>query len=290
MTMIERIRIFGSGAKEFIGDCRRYMLIRDASQTPINAWGNGIPRRQQEEQRRLLSDASMVAPLLAVCMIPIAGYIPIFLAVSAPRNVLSRQFHNDFETYQYACVEDQQRRRLMPKLQKLFWNSNKKAGPQPPTSASGDAAGPLLDVKAVWPLFDQMSIDTLPHEYLVPLALVTAGMNQNLPYWISEPLTSMLPSFLIRKRVRQAALALVRDDALLLLEGYAENECSLLADLEVLDACLMRGLPVNITVKEQRVCLANHLQLIKKLQVEWSENLGLFTLHLSILRDYYKRH
>jgi hypothetical protein len=77
-----------------------------------------------------------------------------------------------------------------------------------------------------------------------------------------------------------------------------------LSDVEVMDACLMRGLPiVDLQYDDMRRCLANHLQMIADLKedilwkkigngemfLENEEQFGLFILILPIVRDYFKQ-
>lgn len=367
MTMGERIRYFPIGAKELMKDCMLYKNIHDASRTRLNAWTikhpflrntngrsdgviqeqNGfmihnneirpgrIPRRQYEEQRRLEQDISFMIPLLLLWIPPIIGYLPLILAVGAPRQVLTRQFFNDYEIRWYALLEDQQRRRVFPQIQELFWNqvtterSSRNLGLLGGTSAAtqreSDAAGPIIDPLFLYPVFADPSLSTSgeityadsehhvnkllpgalhsiltntatpPDKYLVPLALAI-GINQNLPAWLSESLTMyLLPNRWLRMRIRRQAIAVAEDDWLLLLEGHDQNECQSLRPFEVQDACLMRGLPVNVSEEDMRECLTNHLKMIASVRGRLRKppttvDFGLFTLHLSIIRDYFKNH
>ena len=73
--------------------------------------------------------------------------------------------------------------------------------------------------------------------------------------------------------------------------------CESMTDQEVLDASLLRGLPVTLSREEMRLCLTNHLGMIRALkervpseneQRKPSEGLKLLTMHLSSIRYYLK--
>ena len=83
------------------------------------------------------------------------------------------------------------------------------------------------------------------------------------------------------------------DDAMLIEEGHHLNQCSNLTDLEVTEACLMRGLPVtSLTSKEsRRMSLTNHLKMIESVRQDPATNVEsdafhLFTLHLAPIQNY----
>ena len=68
-----------------------------------------IPWRQREQQRRFLDGLSTVLPVVVLWCVPIVGYVPMLLAIAAPRQLLSRHFHNDFEAVQYNRLAYRQR-------------------------------------------------------------------------------------------------------------------------------------------------------------------------------------
>jgi hypothetical protein len=151
------------------------------------------------------------------------------------------------------------------------------------------------------------SISQLPRAYLVHLALAV-GVHQRLPTKLAVFATQYLTvSAWLRYRIRRRARALVEDDALLLLEGHADDADSpppsntTLTDDELKDACLLRGLPVTGSTSSLRLCLQHHLTTVARARASWrmihgqhddddvDEGLGLLTLHLPILRDLHKR-
>lgn len=352
MTLLERARHFPTGVKELYNACLVYRNIHDASRTPLNAWtidhplmwrrqmqqrhsngGSGggkyqiygdelrpgrIPRRQHEQQRRLVDDVKMVAPLIVVWILPIVGYFPMFLAAGAPRQVLCRQFFNDYEVRHFAEIEYRQRKDVYPELGRMFWKmtavGHRDCADAVPVVESSerrndDDAGPVIDPMPLYSVFCNRSGTThelklrrgvlssterMPRDYLVALALAV-GLNQNFPPNISSPLTSCCPSLWLRFRIRKLAKVVVEDDELLLLEGHDANGCESLTDVEVMDACLMRGLPVGIPAGGMRLCLTNHLKMIAAVKdripreaVVSEEGFGLFTLHLAIIRNFLK--
>ena len=64
--------------------------------------------------------------------------------------------------------------------------------------------------------------------------------------------------------------------------------------MELHDACLARGLPIPDTLDDaetMRICLQNHLSMMKQVLPKSldDEDMGLFALHLTLIRDYFKR-
>lgn len=277
MTMLERIVHFPKGVARLVKDCQLYKLIHDASHAPLNAWtidrpsykndvSHGsfyiysdkvppgrIPRRQYEQQRRAAVDIGALAPIILLWIPPIIGFLPIILGAMAPRQVLSRQFHNEYEIYHNAELEYQQRKKEFPGLAEMFWSTTvlgHRASELNFPCDKEDAAGPIIDALPLYSLFANatgasskrqlqlgvlQSVDSFPREYLVKLALAV-GVNQNLPGWLSTVVTEWSPKRWLQYRVRQTAQAVSEDDRLLLLERYDEDGCSSLTDVEALDA------------------------------------------------------
>jgi LETM1-like protein len=288
-----------------------------------------IPRRQHEQQRLLVEDLHVVTPLVVAWLPPIVGYLPMVLAVMAPRLVLSRQFWNAHEIDLYAHQESHQRRRFFGRAAELFWSATTIRRREPPLVVLGsDAAGPVIDPR---PLFAGVfgtsnveatdtdsqnenpyatflrTVDGLPDEYLVPLALA-AGSFANVggtgrdDFLLPRLLAGWCaPRRLLRYRVRRTARAIAVDDALLIEEGAHVHHCRDLSDREVMDACLLRGLPLSKNASEMRQSLSNHLAMIALVHLDasrqdsenrggggithrYTEAFGLLSLHLAILR------
>jgi hypothetical protein len=264
------------------------------------------------------------------------------LAAIAPRQVLTRQFWNDHEIRAYAGHESALRRHFFREVSELFWAATRAGAAAPGTDAPElpvlglDSAGPVVDPR---PLFAGAgaadaratltegrtegagpyaaflaSVDGLPDEYLVPLALATgcfasagrttgdAGRDSLPPRLLAG---WAAPRRWLRGRVRRAARAVAEDDALLIEEGAHADHCRGLTDREVEDACLLRGLPLVTATRsgeaaaaaEMRAALSNHLAAVALVHHElrrsapaarmppaYTEAFGLLSLHLPILR------
>jgi len=89
------------------------------------------------------------------------------------------------------------------------------------------------------------------------------------------------------------AFEIWRDDNLLLEENYHLLKCKNITDPEIMQACFIRGYPINGTYDEMREYLTNHLLMIQHLHLELPPNtekryVQLFTLHLAALRQQFK--
>jgi hypothetical protein len=272
-TLRERILNFPRGVRKLIKDYELYKNINDASRTRLNAWTldhplhknapsrtdfetnaivtrpGRIPRRQYEQQRRAAVDIGTSAPVILLWAVPVIGYVPMILGVAAPRQVLSRQFYNEYEIYHYAELEYQQRKREFAGLVEMFWKSTVLGHRDIPWDKE-DATGPIIDALPIYSIFtnhndasskDQLiegalqSVESIPRKYLVKLALAI-GVNQNLPSWLSPVVTEWSPTWWLQYRIRQTAQVVTEDDRLLLFERHDENGCSSLTDIEVMDA------------------------------------------------------
>jgi hypothetical protein len=118
---------------------------------------------------------------------------------------------------------------------------------------------------------------------------LAVGINQFLPDWASAWVARLSPSWWLRSEIKRIAHIVCHDDELLLEEDNALNGCHSLTDIEAMEACLLRGLPINSDpAEDQREYLTNHLKMVEhvKKQVgdEITEGFKLFTLHLAPLR------
>jgi hypothetical protein len=282
-----------------------------------------IPRRQYQQQLQIRQDLGVVLPVVALWMAPLIGYVPMLLAIVAPRQVLTRQFYNAYEIQHYVQLEGHQRRAEFAAVRASFW-SMASVTQQPPEErvvpcldddydddAPSDATGPLVDARPLVAIFAHSgfptntlaaaspwrhgvlnSIEALPRDYLVRLALMM-GIGQTLPPPLNTLWTaSLLPTSWLRARLRHVAGAIVQDDALLLWEGQDCLACATLTEAEVWDACLARNLPLSSNdIAAMRLSLTNHLRLVAPVQRTSAlspDGLGLLTLHLPLLRDFYK--
>ena len=131
----ERVKNFPEGVRGIVRDCLDYHTIHS---TPQEEWkveipphsGSGkmvslgrIPRRQYEQQRQLRNDFRAMLPLLIIWIPPIIGFIPPILAIFAPRQVMSRHFHNPYEREIFAQIEYGQRLRTYNAVATMVRNS-----------------------------------------------------------------------------------------------------------------------------------------------------------------------
>lgn len=223
-----------------------------------------LPWRQCVQQRQLVQDVTRVMIPLILWIPPIVGFIPTLLAVVAPRVAFTRHFHNDFEVVQFAIVDQEQRRVEFSRIvQLLCQNSNHLYWNQYYSLyfsvTERDAAGPLLlDAIGLYKaMFEESSpfhrsrlsgyvgLDDLPSNYVSHLALAL-GLYQSLPGpFLNEFMGKwVVPTFFLRAQVRKALYAMAEEDAQLLVEQQDQLHCRNLTDQEVLDACLMRNLPI----------------------------------------------
>lgn len=263
-----------------------------------------VTYREHDEQRRLKDDVRKVGPVVLLWIPPGIGYLAMFLVILAPRQALSRQFYNRYEKELYASIEYRQCKRHFRALAEQVFGSvmvNVHSLDIPVTGQ--DAAGPTVDLVAFYSVFSDTAesvdsrlpagklahLEAYPREHLTSLALAN-GLYQSFPDPLSRLFAYLCPW--LRSEVRRIANLVGTDDKLLLEEAYDSNGCESLTDQEVLDACLMRGLPVTVSYAEMRECLTNHLTMIRALQESLPnshttpEGLKLFTLHLSALRYY----
>jgi hypothetical protein len=331
-TTTEIVKAFPAGVKRLYSDMIRYKNIHDASRTRLNAWtirrnplyrGNysvpftivdeelrpgRIPRREHEEQRRLKEDLRKVIPVVALYAVPFVGTLLVAIAVLAPRQSLSRQFQNPYQKQLYAAIEYRQRQENFENLGEYVFTSLMVSAKWINISLlEKDAAGPILDLIPFYAMFTNefpeaqaknfvfrvgklASLETYPREHLISLALAN-GLYQHLPDPLSSLGTRLCPW--LKHEIRRIGTDIALDDALLLEEAYDSNGCESMTDEEVLDASLMRSLPVTVPLEEMRVCLTNHLSMIRTLkgrvpseQHKPSQGLKLLTMHLSSIRYY----
>jgi hypothetical protein len=89
-----------------------------------------IPRRQYQQQLQTIEDFQTMLPLVALFLVPVIGYLPAVVAVSAPRQILSRQFHNADEWEIFSQINYAQRKAVFLELGDLFWSSTLLPSPR----------------------------------------------------------------------------------------------------------------------------------------------------------------
>jgi len=130
------------------------------------------------------------------------------------------------------------------------------------------------------------SLQLLPSAQLVTLAR-SAGLD--------SPILPFLPNAFVRRRLMAKAENVCRDDTLLIEEGHHLHGglgCGLLTKEEVLEACVLRGLPVSrdLSTNEMRIFLTDHLLMMEQILKRKNKNVfanddaRVFVLHLPAIR------
>lgn len=220
--------------------------------TERNAWRGVTPRRQVAQQARIYNDISSLLPLVAATVVPIIGNLPMLLAVSAPRQLLSRHYYNAYEVLEFNEMAFRHRERYFGDTKRFLQKSIS-------------------------------SLDELNRSNLQHLAM-TLGFGQHWPTETADHVIRYLPQLLLVRFIRQQLDALALDDMLLIREGAHIHLDSSLTDLEVMDACLARCLPISkaSSVEELRTELKEYLKAVQGLRKSEGETVGLKCLHQAL--------
>lgn len=90
----------------------------------------------------------------------------------------------------------------------------------------------------------------------LPTTALALGFMDSFPPYFGKILAGIMPSRLLERLVNTTWEQIGQDDLLLVKEGYIANNCNGLTDLEVFDACVLRGLPLK---DDMRDVLTKHL-------------------------------
>jgi hypothetical protein len=299
---------FPRGFQGIIQDVKLFLLIQDAARSPRNAWTKNIrpiamdrfsmfhiyshiPRQQQEFQRRLKRDLRKVlVPVLGYTLLPIVGNLFILLPALAPRRFSSRHFLDDPSMYMIASQEYQQRKKWYAKISRDFWMSTMipahildQLRDTMEMSRNQEGQACIMDLSSLFhivlPSSNSVSSSTTPlssstmtlfHPSLMKLSSSQLyDLSRAYGITSSSFFTHMVPKSHLRKRLLSIADDIIQDDAILLRENHHTHQCALLNDEEVLDACLLRGLPIDHDSSQMRVQLTKYLYSIEP----WSPRL-----------------
>lgn len=281
------LRRFTKGVKLLLNDYRTYRNIEAAIRTPRNAWKNGLPRRQLEQRRQFLVDIQIALPTISLFMLPIVGYLAPFLSYLFPRQLLSRQFQTSQQHSTYAILEYKTRQRYYVRLteyllQRCHIDSTFLAELR---SADCDEAGPVIQNMALFlqflfypivnPSHDSSSItisapinmESLSTQRIHTLFQI-CGFSK-LPPILADVFYGLVPLGILRSILRNIASSIVLDDACLLRESGDNNDALVVTNLteaEVLEACILRGLPITSNTLQMRKCLCDHLILMRSVR------------------------
>jgi LETM1-like protein len=287
MTLKERFTQFPLAFKDLYYEGLLYKSIEDALHSRRNAWQGRLPRRQFIQQQRFLQDARDIMPLFLLWIPPIIGYLPMILAVVAPRQVLTPQFTNEYERYLYAAWQANERRLHYPVVGKML--SQRLSNIQ---TSGHDVAGPIIKADCLfdeWVQTDLSEIDRLPRRALQAMS-GSLGLYHTLPIKVSKALLQVTPRQVLTSHLKYRARLVGTDDKLLLQNCVDDNIANMTND-EVIEACQARGLPVHVPLAEQREALKKHLLTISHLPIPATtqaniDQRGLFGLQMNILREY----
>jgi hypothetical protein len=208
------------------------------------------------------------------------GYLPMFLAIAAPRQVLSRNFHNAYEVLEYMHLADRQRRKHWPKLCERVMGLSRVVPNDDDDSSA--AIQKLLqqneeevedsgqrDAETVQWLHRAMPAVVLPlldrRDTVVPLAL-SVGVYSSLPPLVGEKFAVPLsPTSWLRRQILQWADGVASDDRQLLAER-PDISILQLSHVELVEACFRRALPTQGRDDDiLRRSLLRHLELVAQL-------------------------
>mmetsp|Transcript_6265 Transcript_6265/g.11983 ORF Transcript_6265/g.11983 Transcript_6265/m.11983 type:complete len:389 (+) Transcript_6265:202-1368(+) len=306
-SYFDQIKMFPVGVKKLWNDIKTYRYIQDASSTKNIVWPNGgaqVPRRQRAFQRKLLKELLNVAvPVVGYVVIPVAGNAFVVLAIAFPKVFLSWHFLTPSQSRSFASDEYWFRITYYRDLIDCLWSTiSAERGNVNAETIRGrldvvddDAAGPVY--KDISPLLDMFASDSgLSDLHSLPdYHVLTVARSSDLlrpPFAVSSFLLNFIPSSLTAAQVDKIAESIVEDDELLILEGHECNGCASLTAEEVIDACLVRGLPseMALSMGEMRQCLTNHLRMTRQIPPEADKaQVRSFLMHLPAIRESMKR-
>lgn len=274
VSFLERARDFSGNTKELYDEYQRYVCIQEAKRSPL--WNGRIPRRQQQQAVQIVEDLKVVLPSVLLCMVPIVGSFALLPVAMAPRQLLSRQFHNDFEHRKFAVIAAKQRQTAAIKVGAMF-------SAQLQLHPSDDMHQAFEKYKASETV---QSLENIPTAHLVSLAL-SAGFAQRFPSWFSSNLADMMPSETLIRFTREKVQRLARDNRLLIEENQVEAGCGALTTEEVVDANLARCINTTGTSEEMRQDLTEYLKIVEVLSTNKTVSdlsFGLFCMHIMPLK------
>ena len=305
---IDQIKMFPVGVKRLVRDIQTYFFINDAASTQNNCWKSTVPRRQQAFQRKLIKELQSVAvPVVGYVAIPIAGNAFVLLAIAFPKIFLSWHFLTASQIRSFASDEHWFRIKYHHELADCIWGTvgactgqghgfggsivDAKSMRKHVVVTEEDAAGPVIkDISPLWNLFGPGSgldnVQALPQQHVLTLARSSDLLRP--PFDVSSFLLNFIPKSWTASQVERIANAIIKDDRLLMMEGHHANKCESLTAEEVIDACLLRGLPskMALNMQQMRRCLTNHLLMTSQIpESADAAQQRSFLMHLPALRE-----
>ena len=193
-------------------------------------------RREQELIRNNEEAVSKVIIFGVLQAVPVIGYIPIFVALSYPRQILTSHFWSEEERDQFMREEHEEKQESKKSLQRFVLDENE-----------------CLVNPAKFPAFlspnGTLSLEALPSEHMSLLAITNGIFTSSIARKYS-------PDWLVRRWLKKRAIDIARDDKLL--QNAAGVETLEMTELRL--ACLQRGANPTQTDKELRIFLKQWLQ------------------------------
>ena len=281
-----------------------------------------VSERQRTQQgRRLVGDLKKVlVPVVGWVALPILGNLFLTLPLISPKDFLSRHFFTA-EQYHSIIISDSLDRMLhySKVAQDCFLTTmsqetntvlfmchehHKSLGETSPPEKQSlmkdlstllsffalfykfekSDGHPFIFSKEIKTLFP--SLFSLPDSQLYSLAYAN-GVIQYRNWGLNPPV------FIVRSSLQSLALEIATDDLLLLREEeMGSNAIENLSDEEILDACLLRDLPTNVSTDHMKISLHDYFKIIEEIQKATrnkhifiqSASAQLFLLHLASIR------
>jgi hypothetical protein len=225
-----------------------------------------------------------------------------FLAIAAPRQVLSRNFHNAYEVLEYMHVADRQRRKHWPTLCELVMGQGSLVVPREDDDASTAIQQLLQQNKEEEEDSGQRDSETvqwlrrampavvsplLDRRDTVVLLALSVGVYSSLPPFVGERIAVPLsPTSWLRRQILQWADGVASDDRQLLAER-PDISIPQLSRVELVEACFRRALPTQGRDDDiLRRSLLRHLELVAQLPADnVVKHTGLWILVWNMIRQ-----
>ena len=272
-SVLELIKGFPYGFLDLLNSYYLYRNVIDASKTPVNAWSKlgHVPRRQAEQVRSFKRDFKKVLLPVSFAAIPVIGNL-IFIPIAMnPSPFLSNHFLRGYETS--LAKNDYS---IRSQSYESCLNGFK-------TFLGYDASIETDQLFGNLQKHDNLSWSKMSRKHIQSLARA---------YGISHFTSNTFPSFYLTWQLDTAGKDIFADNLDLIQESHHLDFCQRLTDEEVLEACHIRGLPVD---DKMRSSLCKYLCTMEKLFLDIKSNACrnlngtdserdiIITLHLAVL-------
>jgi hypothetical protein len=272
-SVFELIKGFPSGFLALLNSYRVYQNVIDASKTPVNAWSKlgHVPRRQAEQVRSFKRDFKKVLLPVSFAAIPVIGNL-IFIPIAMnPGPFLSNHFLRGYET-------NLAKNEYFTRIQ--FYESclnelKRYLGDDISIDNDGICLDGQKHNELSWSKMSRTHIQSLAH---------SSGL--------SHFIANTFPSFYLFRQLNTLGKDIFADNIDLIQESHHLDSCQRLADEEVLEACHIRGLPIDDKMRSslckylctmEKMLLNRNTNTCGNLKGVESEEGIIITLHLAVL-------